>query len=171
MGENPSNAGATAHDGDGAGALVGYKVGSLDVAVSTAKTQYAKTTTTGDIRSTYAGLKYNFGPVLLLAGYYVDKVESSTAVTGKGGIIGANWQIGASEIRAAYSQYKTDAGAKPETKKLALGYVYNLSKRTALYTTYARVRNSGGATTAVGGAITAANQSSSGFDLGVRHSF
>jgi hypothetical protein len=40
-----------------------------------------------------------------------------------------------------------------------------------VYGTYARVRNSGGATRALNGAATAANQSSSGFDLGLRHTF
>ena len=55
--------------------------------------------------------------------------------------------------------------------KFAIGYVHNLSKRTALYGTYARVSNSGGAAQALNGATTAANGSSNGFDLGVRHAF
>ncbi|WP_374669427.1 porin, partial [Ramlibacter sp.] len=59
----------------------------------------------------------------------------------------------------------------PKSRKIALGYVHNLSKRTAVYTTYARVRNSNGAAAALNGATTAANASSSGFDIGVRHSF
>lgn len=47
--------------------------------------------------------------------------------------------------------------------------VHNLPKRTSLYGTYARVRNSGGATAALNGATAGANQSSSGLDLGLRH--
>ncbi|WP_260602477.1 hypothetical protein [Variovorax sp. MHTC-1] len=58
-----------------------------------------------------------------------------------------------------------------ETKKVSLGHVHNMSKRTALYATSARVRNSGGAMAALNGAITGAYRSSSGFDLGVRHAF
>jgi predicted porin len=49
--------------------------------------------------------------------------------------------------------------------------VHNLSKRTALYTTYARVKNSGGAAQALNGSVNAANQNSTGYDFGVRHSF
>lgn len=59
----------------------------------------------------------------------------------------------------------------PTSKKLALGYVHNLSKRTALYATYARVTNSGGAAASLNGSVTAANASSTGYDFGVRHAF
>jgi predicted porin len=59
----------------------------------------------------------------------------------------------------------------PRTTKVALGYVHNLSKRTAVYTTWARVKNSGGANAALNGAVTPANASSTGIDLGMRHSF
>lgn len=171
LGENPSNAGVTADDGTGGGAWLGYKTGPFDVAVALAKTQYARTATTGDIRSSNVHVKYDLGPVRLLAGYFVDKVDSTPEVTGKGGTIGGIWRVGAGEIKAAVSNYKRDSGTKPEIKKIAIGYVHNLSKRTAVYTTYARVRNSGGATTALGGSVTAANQGSSGFDLGLRHTF
>jgi hypothetical protein len=49
--------------------------------------------------------------------------------------------------------------------------VHNLSKRTALYTTFARTSNSGGAAQALNGAVTAANAKSTGYDFGIRHSF
>lgn len=52
-----------------------------------------------------------------------------------------------------------------------MGYVYNLSKRTALYTTFARVRNTGGASAAINGAVTSENNSSSGYDFGINHVF
>ena len=55
--------------------------------------------------------------------------------------------------------------------KLSLGYVHNLSKRTALYGTIAQVSNAGGATFALNGSTTAANTRSRGLDLGIRHSF
>lgn len=171
LGENLSNAGATADDGTGAGVYLGYKSGPLDVSAATAKTQYAKTATTGDITSSNFGVKYQAGPVLVLAGYFMDKVESTAGVTGKGTSVGGIWRVGVGDVKVALSNYKSSSGTRPESKKLSVGYVHNLSKRTALYTTYARVRNSGGATTAVGGAVTAANANSSGFDLGLRHTF
>ena len=62
-------------------------------------------------------------------------------------------------------------GEDPRVNKLALGYVHNLSKRTALYATVARISNSNGAAAALAGAITAPNRSSSGTEFGMRHMF
>jgi predicted porin len=74
-------------------------------------------------------------------------------------------------IKLALSEYGTNATGNPNVRKFAAGYVHNLSKRTAVYGTFARVSNSGGATTALNKGTTAANMSSSGFDIGVRHQF
>ena len=52
-----------------------------------------------------------------------------------------------------------------------MGFLYSLSKRTAAYGTYAYLRNSGGASYALNGSITAPDRHSSGFDLGIKHSF
>lgn len=171
LGENASNAGATEDDGKGAGVRLGYRAGSLNVAVAHARTQYAQTATTGDITSSNLAARYGFGDFTAMAGYYRDRVDTLAGLTGRGVQVGGIYRVGAGDIKAQWSQYKTTAAGNPESKKLSLGYVHNLSKRTAVYGTYARVRNSGGATTALNGAVTAANQSSSGFDLGVRHSF
>ncbi len=107
----------------------------------------------------------------LMGEYSRDKRESIVSLTGKGWLLGALVPVGAGEIRLAASTYKFDSAGTPKANKLALGYVHNLSKRTAVYTTVARVKNSGGSTQALNGAVTGANTSSTGFDLGVRHSF
>lgn len=171
LGENPSNAGATEDDGTGGGVRVGYRAGPLNVAVAHARTQYARTATTGDITSSNIAARYEFGSFIAMAGYYRDTVDRLVGVTGRGAQVGGIYRVGSGDIKAQWSSYKTSAAGGPETKKISLGYVHNLSKRTALYGTYARVRNSAGATTALNGSTTAANQSSSGFDLGLRHSF
>ena len=97
--------------------------------------------------------------------------DKNGTVTGKGFNVGVSAPVGAGEIRGAYSSYKTNAAGTPKADKIAIGYVHNLSKRTAAYTTFARVKNSGGATQALNGATTGANTSSTGFDFGIRHSF
>jgi len=66
--------------------------------------------------------------------------------------------------------------ADPKANKLALGYVHNLSKRTALYATIARVSNKNGAALTVGGPAFISNsvftpKSSTGYDFGIRHAF
>lgn len=171
LGENASNAGATEDDGNGGGLRVGYKAGPLNVAISSTRTRYATTATAGDITSTNLGARYELGAFSLMGGYFREKVETVAGLTGRGPQIGGIYRVGAGEIKAQWSAYKTSAAGNPESKKLSLGYVHFLSKRTSLYGTYARVKNSGGATAALNGSITAANQSSSGFDLGVRHTF
>ena len=172
LGENASNIGATASDGNGGGLRIGWSSGPVDVSVQRATTTYAGTATTGNITTTGFGGRYDFSQFSLMGAYYRDEVDATpTSFTARGGLIASVWRVGEGEVKIMYSQYGTNAGTSPETKKVSLGYLHNLSKRTALYGTYASVNNSGGATTALGGSTTAANQSSSGFDLGVRHSF
>jgi predicted porin len=97
--------------------------------------------------------------------------------------------VGPGEIRASYSQVKYDFNrvptfganiADPKANKIALGYVHNLSKRTALYGTVARVRNKNGAGLTVGAGPsfpTAFNgtalqaKTSTGYEFGIRHTF
>jgi len=98
-------------------------------------------------------------------------VSAAASVTQTGYLIGGLIPVGAGEIRLAYSRSKNNAAVSARTNKYAIGYVHNLSKRTALYTTFARVSNSGGAAQALNGAVTAANAKSTGYDFGVRHSF
>jgi predicted porin len=174
-GENPGNAGAIAADGTGSGARLGYRAGALNLSAAHARTRYARTATTGDITSSNLGARYDAGPFTAMGGIYRDRVETLTGTVGSGVQLGGIYRVGTGEVKVQWSQYQATqaagGGSEPETKKLSLGYVHHLSKRTALYATYARVRNSGGATTALNGAATAANQASSGLDLGVRHSF
>jgi len=60
-----------------------------------------------------------------------------------------------------------------DASQIALGYVYNLSKRSALYGTLSRISNSGAATYAVPGGPKglAGGDSSRGIEAGLRHSF
>lgn len=172
MGENNKTGAATEKDGNGSAIRLGYANGPINVALATSSTKFAATATTGNIKSTNLGGSYDFGVAQAMALVTRDKVESTpTTVTGKGALIGALVPMGAGQIRVAYSTYKTDAAGTPKSKKWALGYVHNLSKRTALYTTFARVTNSGGATQALNGAVTAANERSTGYDFGIKHSF
>jgi predicted porin len=167
LGENASNAGATHDDGQGGGVRLGWREGPIDVAVTTSSTRYA----TGRIRSANIGGQYNFGMARAMFNWADDRVSSPVPLHGRGGLLGVIAPVGVGEAKLAYSRYRTDAPGSPGTNKIALGYVHNLSKRTALYVTYARLRNSGGATSSLNGAVTSANQSSSGYDLGLRHAF
>ncbi|MDO9089923.1 MAG: porin [Burkholderiaceae bacterium] len=167
-GENNQIGAVTDKDGTGTSLRIGYAAGPAKIYLATGTTKYA----TGDIRQSNLGASYDFKVVNLMAQVTRERVSSAVAVAGRGALIGGHIPVGgAGLVRLAYSTYRTDAGASPKSTKIALGYVHNLSKRTALYTTYARVRNSGGAAVGLNGAVTAASSNSSGYDIGFRHSF
>jgi predicted porin len=176
-GETPSNGN---DEGDGYGVRLGYAAGPFNVAGSWGRTKISGTAIaqpalTGDITTWNIGGQWDFGVAKLMGQYTSDQIELGAGdVDGRGWLIGSLIPVGAGEIRVAYSEYRVSSNVianDPKTQKLALGYVHNLSKRTALYTTYAYARNRDGATSALNGSTTTANSSSSGLDLGIRHSF
>jgi len=190
------------------GGRVGYANGPLDVAVSYAESTvgdnfFAGTTQNLDTGS--IGASYDFGVVKLFGEYSNAKNKtdrSNPSLVGlfgvsdpsaQGFLFGATVPVGPGLIRIAYSavKYKDTtpgvAGAvnqvfgvfpDPKADKIALGYVHNLSKRTALYATVAYVKNKDGASLITGGPVfyTATNipttpNSSTGYDFGIRHAF
>jgi len=163
LGENNTGA-TTSKDGRGAGVRLGYAAGPFSVAFGYGRTTYFA----GDTKQSNLAGSYDFGVAQLMAHYSSD---SNGAVGAKGYLVGGLIPVGVGQIRIAYSRYRTDAATTPTSKKIAIGYVHNLSKRTSLYTTYARVNNSGAANSALNGATTAAGNSSSGYDFGIKHSF
>jgi len=170
MGENVSNA-ANDKDGEGYQGRIGWASGPWGFAAAAAKTTYNTTATLGDITSWNVGGHFDFGFARLTAGYYEDKVDQLVSVTGKGYIVGGVIPIGAGQIKASYSQYETDAASNPLARKAAIGYVHNLSKRTAAYATYAHLENKGLSAVGLNGSSTTAGGNSDGVDLGLKHSF
>jgi predicted porin len=172
------NAGTGRDNGNGYAARAGYKNGPVDVSLAYGKTDYASDATNfriGDIKDWSVAAAYNFGPASLLAGYRKAEVDNATfgdpettAYT-----VGTKVPVGAGEIRASWSRAELEyLGVDAKADKFALGYVHNLSKRTALYTTFAYVKNKGGAGIALNGAtLTNADDNSKGLDIGLRHAF
>lgn len=94
-------------------------------------------------------------------------------------LVGANIAVGSGEIKASFNRANmqgrvgaTNIDAN-DASQIGLGYVHNLSKRTALYTTASRISNKGVATFAVPGgpAGLAGGRDSTGFEAGLRHTF
>ncbi|MGJ7503778.1 porin [Variovorax sp. ZT5P49] len=181
------------------GGRFGYANGPLDVALaygsSTVGDDYYAGTTT-KTNTLNLGASYDFGPVKLFGelskvknkvDYEVTPLAGGRADTDVTGyLLGATVPVGAGLIRASWSHVKYDLNAPttlfgvntpdPKANKLALGYVHNLSKRTALYATVARISNKNGAALTVGGAsfVTTGGftpRSSTGYDFGIRHAF
>jgi predicted porin len=172
LGENAT--GATEKDGTGYGARIGYAAGPFNIAAALSRTTYNTVGASGvaglvgDVHQNNLGASYDFGVAKLLAMISSDK---NGPLSGKGYLVGATVPVGPGVIRAAYSRYRTDAATNPTAKKLALGYVHNLSKRTAVYGTFAHVSNEGASASALNGSTTAAGASSNGYEFGLRHSF
>ncbi|WP_435514644.1 porin [Variovorax sp. GT1P44] len=177
------------------GGRVGYAKGPLDVALSygqdtVASDFYAGSTT--NLETVNLGASYDFGPVKLFGEYSDNKLKTDWSVPVfvnqrdpgfRGWLLGATVPVGPGVIRAAYSavdyQNIVAPGAdKPKAGKFAIGYVHNLSKRTAVYTTIARVTNKNGAALSLGGpqyflidGAAMTPKTSTGYDIGLRHSF
>jgi predicted porin len=171
MGENASNA-TNKRDGSGGGLRLGYSNSKMNVAFGSITTHYVS----GDFKQSNIGASYDFGFARFMALVARDKLETAIGISGRGFLVGGFVPVGGShEIRWSYSGYKavngSGRGTAPESKKLAVGYVHNFSKRTSVYATYATLRNRGAANIAIGGATTDANQKSSGLDVGMRHNF
>jgi predicted porin len=193
---NPGAA-ATTRAGRYIGGRFGYANGPLDVAVSYGNSTAADSFyvgTTDYIKTANLGASYDFGPVKLFGEVSRARNERDnvTFVGARpdqdltGYLLGVTVPVGAGLIRAAYSHVKYDlnlvpvlfapAVADPKADKFAIGYVHNLSKRTALYATVARVNNKNGSALTVGGPAFINNatftpKTSTGYDFGIRHAF
>jgi len=162
-------AAAGANTGNGLSFRLGYDQGPLSLAFANGKTKGAAG---ADVTTSNVGGSYNLGVAKVSALWNKDKV--SRGKTGTGTNIGVNVPMGTNELRAAMSRYETETAAgvtDGKVSKTSIGFISNLSKRTALYATYARVSNSGISAVALNGATTAAGGSSTGMDFGVRHAF
>lgn len=161
LGENASGT-PTAEDGTGTGVDLSYEAGPFKVSTSWGSTAYA----TGDIVQSNLHLAYNFGVARVVATISRD---SAGTLNANGTEVGVAVPLGVGMWKAEYSNYRKSVGGVGS--KYAIGYVHSLSKRTAVYATLASLSNSDGAAYALNNASTAKNESSTGYDLGIRHSF
>ena len=136
-----------------------------------------------DLKTWQLGGAYNFGVAKVLAFYKDSKVTQNDEKFKTFGL-GVTAPVGAAgEVRAAYNHYRlSDNVVGSETLKanqLSLGYVHNLSKRTALYGTYAYLKNKDSNGANMGLTLNSdfarnnlkANGSQHGLQVGVRHAF
>jgi predicted porin len=158
------------------GFRLGYTQGALAANYAQGKTEGAADA--ADTKYSNFGVAYNFGAVKPMLFMGSEKTGTTEI---KATEVSASVPMGAGEFRIASSKYDVSNSANDFTKN-AVGYVHNLSKRTAVYGTYARVNNKAGqvasvqnngltqvATGSVG--ASAPGGASTGYEFGVRHSF
>jgi predicted porin len=160
------------------GGRIGYAAGPFNVAFA-----YGVTTegipagTTGgpqDLEAWNIGGSWNFGFMNLMGQYseYDVSIRSTKNFT-----IGATFPLGNGVLKGSYSATEVDGGStlpSGDATMFAFGYVYDLSKRTALYAHYAIIDNDPGVRFVVPGGKSRVPDSgfgSQGMEFGVRHSF
>lgn len=121
----------------------------------------------GTFKQTTGGASYDLGSVKVQGSVTEGKLGSNKATTV---LVGAVMPMGAGELRASYvhADYHVSNG---KSSQFALGYVHNLSKRTALYGTVAYMTNDDALAGGLLGTPTAFGDSSKGVEMGIRHSF
>jgi predicted porin len=183
------------------GGRLGYANGPLDVAIAYAETIISDSDAAAsgavfggpgaypipgiDVKLQSANLaaSYDFGVVKLMGEYSTNKFKAPGGSTSLDGyLLGLTAPVGAGLVKFSYSAVDYDDGwfagwRGSKANKWALGYVHNLSKRTALYATVARVSNKNGSNQR----LTATNpnaydslgvpRNATGYDLGIRHAF
>ncbi|MDM0000780.1 porin [Variovorax sp. J22P240] len=180
------------------GGRFGYSSGPLDVAVAYGSSTVGDNYLLGianKLNTTNLGASYDFGLVKLFGEIARSKLARDTVAvnllpepTADGYLFGATVPVGPGLIRMSYANVKLNRnvrppllaqGDDPSADKFAVGYVHNLSKRTALYATYAYLKDKDGLDITVGGPamITSVNgvpfsgKRSYGYDIGIRHAF
>ncbi|MDD0838610.1 porin [Curvibacter sp. HBC61] len=191
----------TSRNGRYAGARLGFKLPYTDWVLATGRTRYAALTQTLGSNALAGGGTQGGAPVL--AGTFIDRslgvtqqFEGGTFTallsrqtlqdvgqpgqqqSTRGWGVGLQLPSGRYHLLASLSAVRLDGA---QARKWALGAVYDLSQRSALYFSWARLRNTGGASMAASSnsssGLPAAsgpgnvNGPSTGWDLGLRLSF
>lgn len=158
------------------GGRLGYIHGPVSLSVAHARSENSGTASSGDFTDTLIGGAYDFGVVRVALTQRRFKQANARQTLR---MLGAWVPLGRGELKLQWLASNmagrvgaVDIGAN-DARQFGLGYVYPLSKRTALYGQVARVDNDGASTYAVPGgpAGLAGGRSSTGTELGIRHTF
>jgi len=159
-----------------AGGRIGYQSGRFNGALAYGQTQVSSDTNGENFN--VAG-SWSFS-VFELSGFYGQiKVGDDRQ---QNWFVGAKLPYGLWNLRASFGQVSL-SGTSPDVvdgqkaSQFAIGAIYDLSIRTALYGTWSSIRNQGGASYVVGSLNdipnggAAPNAKSQGVEFGIRHSF
>jgi predicted porin len=163
LGEVPGNSSASRT----VAGWVGYKSGPFDVVLTNQDIKNA--TDTATTKMTLIGGNYDFGMAKLFAAYAVEKTDGATVTRDQKDMhIGALIPVGsAGKVEVAYNSKKDDLNANANAHQVGIGYLYSLSKRTTLHTSYGQLSNDSNAKYLV----TTAGNTDKMFMAGISHQF
>lgn len=150
------------------GGAIGYAAGPLQVKLSYEKENFLSSITGDSNRMTMLSGGYDFTVAQLALAYQTAKNSSTMDATNT--LIGVTVPFGANAVMASYIRHKDRTSLNQNANQIALGYTYSLSKRTNLYSSYARISESNGAAFTVGNA-TGGGSNEKAFNIGIRHKF
>jgi len=151
---------------------IGYAAGPFNIAVSHGSTDTLQGAAEVKYKHSNIAGSWNFGFMNLMAQYDMGDAGDREQKTY---LIGTVVPLGQGEFKFSYAKADQSGGGfdAADADQIAVGYVYNLSKRTAMYGHLSRIKNKSplAAFAISGGAGSAANDTSRGVEVGVRHSF
>jgi predicted porin len=176
-GEGASDSTTTAVSNKGYSGRLGYRTKELNVSAA-----YGEHGVNSKLKTMTVGASYDFG-AFAVQGMYSKNERGS--LDQKVLNIGGSAKLGEGRLIASYA--KADGNGRSvvggltravhDASLIALGYDYSLSKRTSVYGTYARISNDGNGTFSLGGTRAGgaegpiAGGNSTGYEVGIRHSF
>jgi predicted porin len=182
LGGNVSSDTTSGFDGNYSGVWAGYKQGPLYVAFATSFTHQTASVTKsplqlgmGGVHATNFAMYYDAGrfkPMVFLQQSTMNALPEK--MTTQVASVGLSVRVGFGEFRLLYDYVRgRDYFAGSHAQGFNAGYTYNLSKRTAVYATYARINNSGNYAFSLegGSPVPALGHDVSGVSFGIRHSF
>lgn len=150
--------------------FVGYKNGPVDVVLT--HQNIVNINDTNTTKMTLLGGNYNFGVVKAFAAYAWEQDVASSIAPGvrdqRDALLGLTAPVGAAgTVMFSYIRKDDKTVNNADAQQIAIGYTHNLSKRTALYTSYGVLRNDDRANYKV----TTAGNNDKLFNVGIRHFF
>lgn len=171
------------------GGALGYAAGPLKVrlAYHNRNNETALLTNLSSARNTVLGATYDFGVAKAHFAYGVNKGLNSSPLRNNSNpfgytqapvasvdsadlMLGVTVPMGQHTVMASYIRKDDKSAFDQSATQTAIGYRYALSKRTDLYTAYARIDNKNGAGYTVGSSIEGGTGDAA-FNLGIRHAF
>jgi predicted porin len=122
-------------------------------------------------KNTNLGFTYDFGVVKLhMAAQATKAAAPSPYVDSRDIMLGVSAPLGGGSLMASFNKHDDRTTLDQNADQIGIGYMYALSKRTSVYTAFARIKNEHGAAFTVGNA-TEAGTGNKAFNLGVVHNF
>ncbi|KAF1049805.1 porin [Xylophilus sp.] len=175
--------GQSGQNGNGYSFNLGYKNGPLAVGGAYTKLKHGHVITHGtsalatDTDNINLAASYDFGFIKPVIAVNQEKNDAFSETKYRNYLLGLTAPVGPGTIKFSYIDTNDKSALKQgDAQKYALGYQYDLSKRTALYATYAHVKNKGTQATplnanGISGVTFGPGSSGNGYDFGLRHSF